>query len=335
MAPAGVCEVCALGKRDDGDSSIVNQEDERLVCLCGNKFMPDAVFCRKCGRKRPEDTDFSPECRFVAWIRRRNGSDCDFGHVFKELFGEDARVAPRHFAEVLKRHGYRWDAKAIFACIDRDAKSGMLGASDLELYQMKVEEIEAEGLKHLRHFLKQKFQNPAKAFEALGKGEGDSITEWEFSDAIRRLGFTDADPERLFHFMDKDYSGDITFAEFKSLMRHAIQHDGKVHKMGSMQVLEPERGGHHKRGSNEKEKVSFKDGGERDAANTSRGSKEKAEENKDASSTTRSREKEKERGRERDKEKEREDGGKMSRRQSEKVRRQLSAPRRRKSAGSM
>jgi hypothetical protein len=31
------------------------RRDKALVCACGNTFMSDSNFCRKCGKKRPED----------------------------------------------------------------------------------------------------------------------------------------------------------------------------------------------------------------------------------------------------------------------------------------
>jgi hypothetical protein len=36
-------------------SVVVEHANSFLMCLCGNNFKPDSVFCRKCGRPRPED----------------------------------------------------------------------------------------------------------------------------------------------------------------------------------------------------------------------------------------------------------------------------------------
>lgn len=187
-------------------------------CICGTPFSADAVFCRKCGRKRPSGADFPPDVRLAAWVRRRNGVDCDFGDVFTELFGSRSGVGPRRFIEVLEKHGYP-EGKPAFSYIDRNTKSGLVGASDWELLQVEIEDQEAEGLKHLRAFLKDNFASPAAAYKEMGKGEGDVLCEAEFADAMQRLGFTSEDPLRLFHFLDKDYSGEICFAEFKAVMR--------------------------------------------------------------------------------------------------------------------
>jgi uncharacterized OB-fold protein len=32
---------------------VVQSSEVTTRCVCGNVFMPDAVFCRHCGRKRP------------------------------------------------------------------------------------------------------------------------------------------------------------------------------------------------------------------------------------------------------------------------------------------
>lgn len=214
---------CCTTEKGFDDSGIIrsSKAESQIQCLCGNRFLPDSLFCRRCGRKRPNEADFAADVRLVAWMRRRNGPDCDFGEVFEELFGGRDPVGPRRWEEVLVDHGYRYDAKGGFALIDRHAKCGMIGASDLELFQIEIEDREAEGLKHLRTFLKTSFGSPIEAYKELGKGEGDVLTEVEFAEALKRLGFKDEDPLKLFHFMDKDYSGEICFAEFKAVMRAA------------------------------------------------------------------------------------------------------------------
>lgn len=187
-------------------------------CICGNSFAPDAQFCRKCGRKRPTNAEYPPDVRLIAWVRRRNGVDCDFGEVFVELFGSREGVGPRKFVQVLAGHGFP-EGKAVFGFIDRHSKSGLVAASDLELLQIEIEEREAEGLKHFRSFLKDNFPSPAAAWKETGKGEGDVLCESEFADAMQRLGFVVDDPLKLFHFLDKDFSGEICFSEFKAVMK--------------------------------------------------------------------------------------------------------------------
>jgi len=215
MGQVAACsEVCKPSKSAETQSL----SSDAKTCVCGGAFEPDSMFCRRCGTKRPQQADFPPDVRLIAWLRRRNGPECDFGEVFTELFGGRDGVGPRRFIEVLQSHGYS-DGKAGFAIVDRHTKSGLVGASDLELLQMEIEDREAEGLKHLRGFLKENFASPAAAYKELGKGEGDTLNENEFAQAMKRLGFDAEDPLRLFHFLDKDYSGEISFAEFKAVMR--------------------------------------------------------------------------------------------------------------------
>merc|ERR1740121_15017 len=47
------------------------------------------------------------------------------------------------------------------------------------------------------------------------------LNQAEFATAMQRLGFETQNPLRVFHFLDKDYSGEICFAEFKAIMRGA------------------------------------------------------------------------------------------------------------------
>jgi len=183
-------------------------------------MQPDASFCRHCGTKRPINGEFPADMRLVAWMRRRGGPDCDFGEAFAELFGGRAGVGPRRFAEVLEAHGFA-DGRVAFAAVDRHAKSGLVGASDFELLQVEVEDREAEGLHLLRDFLKQQFSHPAAAYKAMGKQEGDAMNQAEFAAAMQRLGFETDNPLKLFHFLDKDFSGEICFAEFKAVLRAA------------------------------------------------------------------------------------------------------------------
>lgn len=218
MGQVAACsEVCKASRC--GESQSIASGD-RKNCICGTPYDADAIFCRKCGTKRPQQEDFPPDVRLIAWLRRRNGPEADFGDVFNELFGSRDGVGPRRFIEILQEHGYS-DGKAAFAVVDRHTKSGLVGASDLELLQMDIEDREAEGLKHLRAFLKENFSSPAAAYKELGKGEGDVLNESEFSQAMKKIGFEAVDSLGLFHFIDKDYSGEISFAEFKSVMRTA------------------------------------------------------------------------------------------------------------------
>merc|ERR1719199_889946 len=53
----------------------------------------------------------------------------------------------------------------------------------------------------------------------MGKGEGDVLVETEFTQSLAKLGFVTTDPLELFRFVDKDFSGEVTFAEFKAAMR--------------------------------------------------------------------------------------------------------------------
>lgn len=190
-------------------------------CICGNTFVADAVYCRKCGRKRPSAAELPPDATLAAWIRKRHGVDADFGDVFVELFGSRNGICSREFVDVLQVHGYS-DGQAAFAMIDQHTNIGIVGATGWELLQVEIEGREAEALRHLRSFLKEHFSGPAAAFRQMGKGQGDVLCEAEFADAMQRLGFAAEDPLRLFHFLDKDYSGEICFAEFKAAMRNAV-----------------------------------------------------------------------------------------------------------------
>jgi len=116
--------------------------------------------------------------------------------------------------------GIDFDTRALFATVKRFGSStGAVAAIDFELWQAEIEDKEAEGLKALREFLKMKFTNPAQAYQELGKGEGDVLTKAEFALCLEKVGFVTQDPEYVFKCMDKDFSGEISFAEFKTVMR--------------------------------------------------------------------------------------------------------------------
>lgn len=189
-------------------------------CVCGNHFMDDAIYCRKCGAKRP-DSQMPPEVSLVAWFRRRSGPDADFAEIFTELFGGREAVGARRWEEVMRERGCNFDLKGAFAYLDRHAKTGRVGAADLEMLQMEVEDREIDALKQLREFLKQNFKSPAAAFREMGKGEGDVLTRAEFVSALSSLGFSAEDPYQLFNMVDKDYSGEVCFNEFKSVLKNA------------------------------------------------------------------------------------------------------------------
>eukprot|EP00445_Apocalathium_hangoei_P037094 CAMPEP_0203940838 /NCGR_PEP_ID=MMETSP0359-20131031/77334_1 /ASSEMBLY_ACC=CAM_ASM_000338 /TAXON_ID=268821 /ORGANISM="Scrippsiella Hangoei, Strain SHTV-5" /LENGTH=248 /DNA_ID=CAMNT_0050871315 /DNA_START=53 /DNA_END=799 /DNA_ORIENTATION=- len=230
--------------------------DDRNTCVCGSRFAADSLYCGKCGHKRPDDGHAVwPEVRLIAWMRRRNGVDCDFATVFEDLFGSREAVNVRRFEEVLRSKGYKFDAKAAFSRIDRHAKSGAVGASDFELMQVELEEREGEGLKHLRDFLKSNFSSPSAAFKELGKGEGDELTQAEFIEAMHKLGFTSDDPAQVFQFLDKDFSGEVSFSEFKSLLKVTTKKfkDGHGHgkdrspRHDGGKERSPRSHGHHQR----------------------------------------------------------------------------------------
>jgi len=170
-----------------------------------------------------------PQVKLLAWMRRRNGADCDFGAVFEELFGSREPVGCTRFEQVLNDRGFHSNAKMAFQFVDRYSRRGTVGADDFEAWQNEIEDKEAEGLKNLRDFLKSRFPTPSAAYKELGKGEGDVLTLTEFIDSLAKVGFSADNKEELFRFIDKDYSGEVTFAEFKTVMRHA----GNRKKQGS------------------------------------------------------------------------------------------------------
>mmetsp|Transcript_76830 Transcript_76830/g.212300 ORF Transcript_76830/g.212300 Transcript_76830/m.212300 type:complete len:241 (-) Transcript_76830:116-838(-) len=162
-----------------------------------------------------------PQVKLLAWLRRRNGPDCDFSAVFVELYGCKEAVGCSKFAAVLEEHGFHDDAKGAFKYLDRYRRKGAIGAAEFEAWQSELEDREMEGLKHLRDFLKNRFPTPSAAYKALGKGEGDVLTLPEFIVSMQKVGFTSENPEELFRFIDKDFSGEVTFSEFKTVMRNA------------------------------------------------------------------------------------------------------------------
>mmetsp|Transcript_23944 Transcript_23944/g.65247 ORF Transcript_23944/g.65247 Transcript_23944/m.65247 type:complete len:275 (-) Transcript_23944:120-944(-) len=163
----------------------------------------------------------SPQVKLIAWMRRRNGADCDFGAVFEELFGSREPVGFSKFEQVFLQRGFASDAKSAFQYIDRYARKGAVGAEEFDAWQNEIEDREAEGLKNLRDFLKTRYATPSAAYKDLGKGEGDVLTSTEFMDSMQKIGFVADNLEELFRFIDKDYSGEVTFSEFKDVMRHA------------------------------------------------------------------------------------------------------------------
>jgi len=162
-----------------------------------------------------------PQVKLIAWMRRRNGAECDFGAVFEELFGSREPVGGMRFEQVLNDRGFHSDSKAAFHYVDRYARKGAVGAAEFEAWQSEIEDREAEGLKNLRDFLKTRYPTPSAAYKELGKGEGDVLTLTEFIDSMQKVGFVADNLEELFRFIDKDYSGEVTFAEFKTVMRYA------------------------------------------------------------------------------------------------------------------
>lgn len=173
--------------------------------------------------------DLHPEVRLVAWFRRRSGPDCDFGEVFEELFGNRDAVGASKFASILKERGADIDAHLAFERIDASRK-GAIGAAELEAWQEGVEKKEVEGLRLWRDWLRKRYATPSAAFHAMGKGEGDVLIETEFTESLLRLGFDTDHPLELFRFVDKDFSGEITFAEFKTAMRSVGLHRVKDEK---------------------------------------------------------------------------------------------------------
>lgn len=179
-------------------------------------------------------TTLEPDVRLVAWIRRRSGPDCDFGEVFEEIFGSRDPVGESKFASVLKERGAEStiDAVATFQKINAGGK-GAIGAAEFEAWQELIERKEAEGLRYWRDWLRMRYTTPSAAFHAMGKGEGDVLTEPEFTACLSKIGFQAKDPVELFRFIDKDFSGEVTFAEFKSAMRSVGVSKEKVKSTGS------------------------------------------------------------------------------------------------------
>lgn len=67
--------------------------------------------------------------------------------------------------------------------------------------------------------MRKRYTTPSAAFIAMGKGEGDVLSEIEFEETLKKLGCDVSNPLELFRCVDKDLSGQVTFDEFKSAMR--------------------------------------------------------------------------------------------------------------------
>lgn len=162
------------------------------------------------------------DVRMIAWIRRRSGPDSDFGAVFEEIFGSRRPITEDRFGKVLRERGVDFDIGAAFNRVRcYGSANGAVGAAEFEMWQNEIEERENEGVKILRDFLKLHFTSPSEAFKTMGKGEGEVITQEEFGKALEKVGFKNADPDDLFRCIDKDFSGEISFAEFRTVMRSA------------------------------------------------------------------------------------------------------------------
>merc|ERR1711879_700943 len=94
-------------------------------------------------------------------------------------------------------------------------------------FQEEFEARENDGLRLFRNFLKSRYANPGAAYRELGKGEGDVLTKAEFPGIMKKIGFTATDAGTLFRCMDKDFSGEISFAEFKSVMKSLANKERK------------------------------------------------------------------------------------------------------------
>lgn len=172
--------------------------------------------------------NLSPEMALVAWMRRRSGPDCEFAEVFEEVFGSRDPVGEAKFVSTLRERCTSIDLQAAFRRIDAAGTgNGVIGASEFEEWQQKLEEAESEGLRVFRDFLKKRYPTPSAAYNALGKGEGDVLSEVEFATKMGEIGFQMDNPLELFRFVDKDFSGEITFAEFKASMRGVNSAKGK------------------------------------------------------------------------------------------------------------
>jgi len=189
------------------------------VAACSEVCSASAVAAH--GGPGPSLKTLPAQTQLLAWIRRRSGTDCDFAAVFEELFASRDPVGAQRFGQVLAEKGFQSDHQAAFSYLDRVARRGAVGAAEFEAWQNEVEDRESEGLKHLRDFLKCRHPTPSAAYRELGKGEGDVLTLNEFKASMNKVGFTADNPEELFRFMDKDFSGEVNFAEFKTVMRNA------------------------------------------------------------------------------------------------------------------
>ena len=49
-------------------------KEKPVECKCGNKLMPDAAFCRKCGTERPVDNDGATDGKPGAIVHFINGT---------------------------------------------------------------------------------------------------------------------------------------------------------------------------------------------------------------------------------------------------------------------
>jgi len=253
--------------------SAVDQEPTQ--CTCGNTFMADSAFCRKCGKKRQDDDDdWDQSLVSVAdlpevftgevTVRRKK-------HTEEKTYVEPARFVVRKYMEketcVMKAWFRHFDKNQNGRIDYQEFKAGMLALRFpgpveglwVELDEEELGEIAFDDLCEpealiwttFRRWCSRRFQCPREMIKQLkrayvqvaktatNRGSDESITEPEFCEGIRLFGWDEGHESTLYGALEPDGETGIAVRDLKWLDLEIRRYRGKeVAKKRALKISE-------------------------------------------------------------------------------------------------
>jgi Ca2+-binding EF-hand superfamily protein len=209
------------------------------VCICGNVFMKDAVYCRKCGRERPqvkvcicgnvymEDSLYCRICgrgRALALEKQRASSARQAGEL-KDL---EERVAAQKVTEGPLKAAEEEAAAERAAEEKRQAefarsaeRAAARKAAEEKAAEVEGVQLSAEQLAKIR-----------KLFDNIDVEKTGTIKAKEFEPSLDELDVTISDSgcNRLFTSMDLHSSSKLQFWEYLRLVKLAMKEEAEAIK---------------------------------------------------------------------------------------------------------
>lgn len=182
----------------------------------------------------PNDTEETLLLEFRAKLKAKYKNKRE---VLSTHFGEDEFISQEDFLAFANTELQLTDAERLFSLLDEDGDGNISKAefkaqldaptsrrnstSSTGAYTKTLNSAEKDEMKAFKDFIKSSFKNPKEAFASIDVNNDKTLDLEEFTALVREKIKYPGDIEAVFHILDIDKDGVVTWEEFKDMLTGA------------------------------------------------------------------------------------------------------------------